>query len=216
VSLHPPLSLCAALATLVFAASSALAEDKAGEFDFYVLSLSWSPTYCATGNNPDPASCARRPHGFEVHGLWPEYEHGFPQDCASSEPRWLDSRIHDHVADIMPSLGLAGYEWRKHGICAGLGQSAYFALLRRAYEAVVIPSDLAAPATDVHLSPKKVEEAFIAANPGMPPAGIAVTCKRGMLDEVRVCLTKSLAPRPCPDVDRDACALPSIGVPAVR
>lgn len=213
---HPALTLRAVLVALVLAATPAVADDQAGKFDFYVLSLSWAPTYCATDDSPDPASCQRQPHGFEAHGLWPEHESGFPQDCASTEPQWLDRRVHDGVADIMPSLGLAGYQWRKHGICAGLSQAAYFALMRRAFEAVAIPSALARPTSDARTTPKKVEAAFVAANPGLSQDAIAVTCRRGLLDEVRVCLTKTLEFRGCADVDRDACPAASITVLAVH
>lgn len=209
--LHPLIR--GALAALLLATLPALAGDPAGKFDFYVLSLSWTPTWCATDAKPDDRSCQTVKRRFEVHGFWPEFERGYPQDCESGEPQWLDRRIHDRVADIMPSLGLAGYQWRKHGICAGLSQSDYFALMRRAFDAVKVPAILADPATELRLSPAKVEEAFVAANPGLSTGALAVTCRQGMLDEVRVCLTKALAVRPCPEVDRDACPLSTVRVP---
>ena len=57
-----------------------------GDFDFYVLALSWSPSYCAIeGDGADPAQCANgRPYAFVVHGLWPQYEKGYPRDCETS------------------------------------------------------------------------------------------------------------------------------------
>ena len=210
--LHPLIR--GALAALLLATLPALAGDPAGKFDFYVLSLSWTPTYCATDAKPDDRSCQTVKRRFEVHGFWPEFERGYPQDCESSEPQWLDRRVHDRVADIMPSLGLAGYQWRKHGICAGLSQSDYFALMRRAHDSVKVPAMLAGQPGELRLSPARIEEAFIAANPGLVPGAVAVTCRGGMLDEVRICFTKALGIQRCPEIDRDACPLYNIRVPA--
>lgn len=52
-------------------------------FDFYVLSLSWSPSYCeAEGEQANGQQCrAGRPYAFVVHGLWPQYERGYPENC---------------------------------------------------------------------------------------------------------------------------------------
>ena len=51
-------------------------------FDFYVLALSWSPSYCeAEGAEANQQQCkAARPYAFIVHGLWPQFERGFPRD----------------------------------------------------------------------------------------------------------------------------------------
>ncbi|MGI9404557.1 MAG: hypothetical protein ACR2OF_08650, partial [Hyphomicrobium sp.] len=49
----------------------------AGEFDYYALVLSWSPTECLTSTRGrSDAQCARRDgkrYGFVLHGLWPQY-----------------------------------------------------------------------------------------------------------------------------------------------
>src|SRR5580692_9741169 len=51
-----------------------------GEFDYYLLSLSWSPAFCLS--SPGAAECnGPRRFGFIVHGLWPQYERGWPQNC---------------------------------------------------------------------------------------------------------------------------------------
>src|ERR1044072_2158162 len=85
------------LGLLVTAASSAPAQDRRqnapGEFDFYVLSLSWSPSFCEAaserGNKgrSQVAQCGGRPFSFVVHGLWPQYERGFPEFCQRPAPR---------------------------------------------------------------------------------------------------------------------------------
>ncbi len=54
-------------------------QNAAGQFDFYVLALSWSPSYCEAAQERAPRQttdqrCAGRPFSFGVHGLWPQYE----------------------------------------------------------------------------------------------------------------------------------------------
>jgi ribonuclease T2 len=43
-------------------------DDEAGQFDYYLLSLSWSPAFCL--QSPGAAECdGPRRFGFIVHGL---------------------------------------------------------------------------------------------------------------------------------------------------
>ncbi len=203
------------LAALLLATTPAWAGGVPGDFDFYVLSLSWSPTWCATAERPDPTECGK-PHGFVVHGLWPQYEDGAPDACPTGMPQWVGRPIVNAIRDIMPAAGLVGYEWRTHGVCSGLSQEAYFATVRRALDEVALPENLTAPRRDATLSPRAIEQAFIAANPRLVDRGIAVVCSRGQLEEVRICLTKSLEFRRCPEVDRRGCRAGEITVPAVR
>lgn len=211
--LHPTLIFRAACIALLLGAAPAAADDRAGDFDFYVLSLSWSPTYCA-GDDPDPRQCNLADLGFTVHGLWPQYESSYPEFCPSSMPRWLSDETVAMIRPYMPSAGFARYQWRKHGMCSGLDEHDYFSLLVEAADSITIPASLARG--DVRLSPKAVEDAFIAANPGMRSTGMSVQCSRGWLDEVRICLTKDLAFRDCPEVDADTCRARSIELPAAR
>lgn len=187
-------------------------------FDFYVLSLSWSPSWCAE-NDPggDGAQCRRGSgHGFIVHGLWPQYERGYPEFCPSRQPERVPADLGRAYLDIIPSMGLIGHQWRKHGSCSGLGQKDYFQTVRRAYEGISIPDGLAQPRNPRRISAEAVEQAFIAANPGLSRQGIAVTCEAGRLTEVRICLTAGLSFRPCAEVDRAACRAKEIGQPPVQ
>jgi ribonuclease T2 len=203
------------LAALFLAAAPARAGGTPGDFDFYVLSLSWSPTYCATDSHPDSAECGGH-FGFIVHGLWPEYESGHPSSCATNMPLSVRQATIDGLADIMPSGGLIVHEWRTHGVCSGLTQDAYFTTLRRAFEKVSLPGTFSEASRDANLSPREIEQAFIATNPRLIETEIAVTCTRGLLDEVRICLTKDLEFRRCPEVDRQSCRVTNIKVPAAR
>ena len=201
------------LALFGLAAHPAGAED----FDFYVLSLSWSPSWCAANDRDgSTAQCdGGRPYTFIAHGLWPQNERGWPEYCPSREPERVPQALAESFRDIIPSAGLAGHEWRKHGTCSGLAQRVYFETLRAAYRKVKLPPVI----FDGHLSRRfatdQIEALFVRANPGLKPDSMAVTCKGGQLSEIRICMTKSLAFRACKEVDRNACRARMVSVPAL-
>jgi len=205
--------------------SPAAAQDQRqntpGEFDFYVLSLSWSPSFCEDaaerGNNGRgiQAQCGGRPFSFVVHGLWPQYEHGFPEYCQRPSPR-LDRNIMVSMLDLMPAPGLIYNEWDKHGTCSGQSQRTYFETIRKARAAVKIPQEYLELADTKTVAPGDVENAFIKANPGLTNAAIAVTCNRTRLSEVRICLGKDLQFRACDEIDGRACKRDQVTMPPVR
>lgn len=200
-------ALSAIFALLVIPAAAA---GRPGSFDFYVLALTWSPSYCAGAHRPDPAQCGLNPPGFVVHGLWPEYERGYPQYCDSPLSRLVPRSVVASVADLMPSQDAVAYQWQKHGMCSGLRPESYFSLLRQARQRVAIPVEFTAVSAPVATSPADLESAFLAANRGMSDHGIAVSCDRDGVIEVRICLTRRLEFRRCEAVDRDACRLSQI------
>lgn len=194
-----------AAAALVLVPSLAFAQDVAGRFDYYVLALGWSPSWCADqGSNDQAGQCdPGRRLGFTVHGLWPQHEDGWPADCRTNarDPSRRESR---QMQDIMGSAGLAWYQWKKHGRCSGLSGQGYYALTRDAAKRVQLPEVLTKLSRDVTLPSKVLEEAFLETNPDMTRNGITVTCRGRALQEVRICLTKDLQPRDCaPDSARD-------------
>ena len=189
----------------------------AGEFDFYLLSMSWSPRYCssATGER-DQAQCGgQRRYEFILHGLWPQYERGWPQNCASSQT--LPNALVEKMTDIMPSRRLIRHEWEKHGVCAGLSAAEYFGKARAAFSAVRIPSTLQSPRNARTVSPMRIRDEILAANPGLPKTAVTVTCAGRFLSEVRVCLGRDMKGRACSaDVTRQACRAGEIIVQPVR
>jgi len=195
-------------------------QGEPGRFDYYVLALSWSPSYCEStqfrrrSRTPD-RQCGGRPFAFVVHGLWPQYERGFPSYCQVPAPR-LDRAIVRSMLDVMPSPGLIFHEWDQHGTCSGLSSRAYFETVRKAQAAVRIPPDYLDLSRPVVVSPNEVAEAFVKANPGLSRNAMAVFCDGKRLTEVRVCLSKDLSVHECPEMSRRACRLDSIAVPAVR
>src|SRR4029079_11949646 len=140
------ISLALAGISTGIAAAQDRRQNAPGEFDFYVLSLSWSPSFCEAaaerGNNgrSQQTQCGRRPFSFVVHGLWPQYERGFPDYCQRPAPR-LDRNIMTSMLDLMPAPGLIFNEWDKHGTCSGLSARAYSEPIRKARSAVKIPAD---------------------------------------------------------------------------
>ena len=198
-------TLIAGLGLSAATAAPVHAADVAGEFDYYVLALSWSPSWCAaTGDARDAAQCrAGRRIGFVVHGLWPQYERGWPENCATPE-RDPSRRESQGMEDVMGSGGLAWYQWQKHGRCSGLSAHAYYDAIRAAADRIAIPDVFGHMRDDITLPPAVVEDAFIEANPELTRDGITVTCQGGALQEVRICLTRDFALRDCaPDIRRD-------------
>lgn len=188
------------------AAGNARADgDRAGAFDYYVLSLSWSPTWCAIeGDARGADQCdARHDHGWVLHGLWPQYHRGWPSDCATTE-RPPSRAMTREMEDIMGSAGLAWHQWNKHGRCTGLSASAYYALSRKAYARLNRPEIFRKLKDPVRLPASVVEDAFLKANPGLTRDMLTITCRDGRIQEARLCLSKSLDPVPCGrDVIRD-------------
>ena len=198
-----------AILALMLSVGPAWAEgERAGEFDYYVLSLSWTPTWCAIeGDQRGSPQCdPGRGFGFTLHGLWPQYEAGWPSFCPTTE-RNPSRAMTGAMADIMGSSGLAWYQWNKHGVCSGLSASEYFAQSRLAYEAINRPEVLRRLESDLRLPAEVIEEAFLEENPQLSDGMATVTCREGRVQEMRICLTRDLEPRACgSDVAQD-CSL---------
>ncbi|MFT5799842.1 MAG: ribonuclease T2 [Candidatus Azotimanducaceae bacterium] len=190
----------------VLTALPALAqEDKTGQFDYYVMALSWSPNWCELeGDAKGSDQCAaRHDHGWILHGLWPQYHRGFPSYCRTSE-RAPSRGQTNAMADIMGTGGLAWHQWKKHGVCSGLSSAEYYELSREAYASVQRPEVFRKLTKDIKLPASVVEDAWLKANPQLEADGITITCRQGHIQEARVCLSRDLEPVPCgQDVVRD-------------
>jgi ribonuclease T2 len=205
----------------VLAAGAASAQNpgRPGEFDFYVLALSWSPTYCLGDGaaRGDTTQCGvQRPFAFVLHGLWPQNERGWPEFCEGRNASRVPDGTVSRILDIMPSRGLVQHQWRKHGTCSGLNAQAYFDTARRAFQRVTVPERYRTAGALGRVDVAEVEREFIAANPGLSADMLAVTCERGRLEEVRVCLSRTLTPRRCREVDSRGCRAASVDVPGAR
>ena len=201
--------------TLGSAAAQRLRQSEPGNFDYYVLSLSWSPSFCESpAGAASPQQCGRRPYSFVVHGLWPQFERGFPEACQVPPPR-LDRRIVDSMLDLMPAPALVFHEWDAHGTCSGLPPRDYFDTVRKARAAVIIPPAYEHPEAPLTVTPQEVVASFVTANAGLTPQGIELDCDRTRLREVRLCFTQQLQFRDCSN-RRNSCRADKLVMPPAR
>jgi ribonuclease T2 len=175
------------------------AEPVTAPFDYYVLSLSWEPGFCA-----DPASAAANPKecapgkhtGFVVRGLWPEANAGAnPESCEKT--KLVSKAVLNMMAPYMPSPGLVQHEWATHGTCSGLSPADYFTQAIEARVAVQLPVQITAVDEAVNESPEQIEAQFAGANPSFPAKAFRTVCKGVDFVEILVCFDKSLKGREC-------------------
>lgn len=165
-------------------------------FDYYLLTLSWAPDFCAQSNSKNSAECGSgKKIGFVVHGLWPQGENGRgPENCGGSP---VAQSIVQTMLNYIPTSSLVQHEWKAHGTCSGLSAADYFSNVRKARDSVTIPDEFKAPAQALNLAPADIESAFAAANPAFAKGAIRTSCTGGALQEVRICFTKDLSARAC-------------------
>jgi ribonuclease T2 len=181
-------------------------QGQPGVFDYYVLTLSWSPEFCHS--HPDKPECSGH-RGFVIHGLWPQYVDGYPEHCSNAPGLANPSEM----ADIMPDAGLVAHEWSTHGTCSGLDAENYFKLLRRAFNEVKIPDRFANARDNFSIDPSDAKKAFLQSNPNFRAEDMTVSCGNNYLTAVSLCLTKDLKPTACQNL-RD-CRANAIHVPRI-
>lgn len=190
------LTRCTALTALLMLANSGVQarDDVAGNFDYYLLSLSWSPQFCAETRRDDEPQC-QRAYAFVVHGLWPQYERGFPSRCSNNQ-RVTETTI-NRILPIMPSRGLVLHEWQAHGSCSGASPEGYFSTVEQAYRHIEIPQLYRSVGDYRRITAAQIKHDFIAANPKLTTGDMVLQCRGPYLQEVRVCLDRKLEPRAC-------------------
>jgi len=172
------------------------------------MALSWSPNWCAREGDAEASEQCEpgQDNGWILHGLWPQYEDGWPSYCRTDarNPTRADTTAEE---DLFGSSGNAWHQWNKHGRCSGLTAADYYRLAREALDRITLPDIFQRLDTAVRLPASVVEQAFLEVNPDLTPDGITITCKSGRIQEARICLTRALEPRRCgEDVIRD-CAM---------
>lgn len=226
-----------ALAVIATVTSAALAQrpygsgrsqegrNVAGQFDYYALVLSWSPSYCAgtqrEGYDPQCNRSDGKRYSFVLHGLWPQYApKGWPQDCPVRGRPFVPRPLINSMLDIMPSDKLVIHEYRKHGTCSGLEPAQYFDLARKMYSSVAIPGEYRNPFEAMFVSPADMISGFQKANPWLKPDMIAVDCggPGNRLTEVRICFGKDGKAASCSrnEDQRKMCRADKMYIPPVR
>ena len=161
----------------------------------------------AEGDARRSPQCAQASgYGWILHGLWPQFNRGYPSFCRTIE-RAPSRGMTAAMADIMGTPGLAWHQWKKHGSCTGMSASAYYAISREAYGRINRPVVFRKLDRSVKLPASVVQDAFLKANPGLEPDSITITCRDGHIQEARICMSRDLEFVPCGrDVVRD-CAM---------
>lgn len=200
---------------------AANARGKPGKFDYYALALSWSPTFCASsaGRNAKQQCGRTRRFSFVVHGLWPQYHKGWPENCRRKAP-YLQARFIRSLYDIMPSKRLIIHEWRKHGTCAGLSADKYFATVRELFNQIKIPARYLSPTRTILTSPQQMVTDFIKTNRNLKANMMSVQCgnstKRARLREIRICFSRNGKLRNCGRNEARSCRARQLVLPPVR
>jgi ribonuclease T2 len=206
-------------AALAFAALLAVLPWPPGRaaernYDYFLLTLSWSPAYCSWHPN-DPSQCGNRRFAFVLHGLWPQfYRGGYPHDCRRVGR--VPARVADRALAIMPSRRLIQHEWETHGACTGLDAQEYFERAERAFSSVAIPKEFTGERIPQNLSASDIAAIFQRANPTIPAHGITIQCRGPELEEVRICLDTALKPIACGRGVRDSCRGGSLQIRPAR
>jgi ribonuclease T2 len=186
-------------------------DATAGAFDYFLLTLSWAPEFCATNSKgSNTAECDPGNHkGLVVHGLWPQYDNGkWPQDCGGATS--VPSSIVKQMQPIMPGNGLVQHEWSKHGTCSALSVQDYFGVIQKLYHELKVPDNFQSPSVSAQTSPIKIEKAFATAN-AAPPSAFRIACPQNEFSAVEICLSKDLQYQACPANLKD-CRAKSIKV----
>jgi ribonuclease T2 len=191
-------ALAAAL-TAQFHRRSRAETSAPAPFDYYVLSLSWAPGFCAQPGNAsgNPKECAPGTRvGFIVHGLWPEADTGqSPETCAKAAK--VPKAVVDLVLTDMLSPTLIQHEWATHGTCTGESPFDYFSSIVQARSEVQIPVQITSIEDQIKESPGQIEMQFGAANSSFPATAFRTSCPMGNFQEERICFDKTLKPQAC-------------------
>ncbi|MGR9036708.1 MAG: ribonuclease T2 family protein [Gammaproteobacteria bacterium] len=157
--------------------------DGVGPFDFYVMSLSWSPEFCQ--GRPEESQCSKG-YGLVLHGLWPQYTQGYPEFCGTERLSKEQAKKYD---GLYPSESLAYHEWQKHGTCSGLTADGYLNLSAKLKQSFVIPDSLHKLNKPLRINADDLSKLFLSANPRLKKNSLAFSCngRKRFLKEVYVC-----------------------------
>lgn len=195
-----------------------------GEFDLYVLALSWAPQFCVNTPNKTLPGCLPQPRQYwqehlTLHGLWQDYANGtyssycstenlLPDELFYAEGRYnleqnwpnLANPLNGTVADRTTNYD---HEWSKHGSCQGLSQQEYF------HKALELQADVGTPPELItnrggNVTRSQLQNHFIAPGVTAPQAAILTCTKDNYLQEIWICYNRApnsiqVAERiPCP------------------
>jgi ribonuclease T2 len=178
-------------------------QQGSASFNYYLLSLSWAPNYCASHPTDSSSECQAGNHtAFVLHGLWPSSNDDpmKPLNCKPARP--VASGIVQHMLEYFPDKGLIQHEWAKHGTCSGLSSAQYFDKVEQAFKAVQVPDRYKNLDHSQQISVKDLENDFAQAN-SAPAKAFRLSCHAGQLVALEACLDKDLHYQACPASARE-------------
>lgn len=222
--LFPALMVTALAASPCLAAGCDTAFDdptgSPGQFDSFLLSLSWAPQFCTTKAGISSADecdllaangARASSHGLVVHGLWPQYNQShMTQTGGKCGPFYCDGKPGPNVtaspavatvSAVMLGSALRRHEWDKHGTCISphITQDQYFQTISRLTTRFGMARQF---------KPGQGKVAAMAlrtawAAKGVPASAVTLTCKQHhILEEVHICLDNQLNPRACTALEK--------------
>ncbi|MDH2998919.1 ribonuclease [Pasteurellaceae bacterium LFhippo2] len=134
-------------------ANDNLGQNKNADVDYYMLALSWSPSFCEIqrkkydGGMPKHLQyqCGSgQQFGWVIHGLWPQSASArnpsqHPRFCRGDLPPVPEALIKSYMIES-PGASLLQGQWEKHGACAFDNAAEYFAKQRELYLDLKLPS----------------------------------------------------------------------------
>jgi ribonuclease T2 len=191
--------LAAFLLTILGIPGIAVAQSQGtpGKFDFYVLAMSWSPDYCANKGDRDKQQCGSgKKLGFVLHGLWPQYQKGYPANCTTEK---MPEAVKQQFPNLFPSPKLYDHEWEKHGTCTGETPLQYLTRSKQVKDSVAIPPAYNKPSKPFRTTLNDLKKSFANANPGLSADSVAPSCSDSgrFLQEVLFCFSKDGKLIPC-------------------
>lgn len=136
---------------------TSLAKDKFGQnktapVDYYMLSLSWSPSFCESQKQRNHGEIPKHlqfqcneaaKFGWVIHGLWPQNASAkvvedHPRFCQGDLPPVSENIIKQYMSES-PGASLLQGEWEKHGACAFNDAESYFAKQKSLFHSLNLP-----------------------------------------------------------------------------
>jgi len=162
--------------------------------DYYMLALSWSPSFCAeaTGRRSQ-FQCADNSFGFVVHGLWAQSARArnsddHPRNCKT--PEVLPGSLTRRYLCIIPDAQLIQDEWNKHGSCAFPNAQTYLEREKVLWDSLQKPDISRLPRM---ARAKQIRDAWVVANRtiNLKPENISIAVRSGnVFEEARICYDK--------------------------
>ena len=165
--------------------------NVAGQFAYYKLAISRSKEWCIANRKNHYDQCSLE---YTVHGLWPQCQTGYPQNCRVDFGVRSDYVNYKKLSKVIPSKYLIKHEWKKHGTCSGLKRSQYFAKAMEFWSSLHRPT--VKPGKYTY---QQLVKLWLQKNPKLTSESIELACDEESrkpraddrtLDEIRICFSK--------------------------